>query len=106
MRDVLTEGGVPADRILLEDTSRTTLENAENAMALMKTAGLTEAVVVTDRYHCPRAWLTFRALGLRVHMISAASAPPHPRLGVSLKAWARECVALPVYAVRLMLRRR
>jgi len=106
MRDLLIQGGVPADRIVLEDRSSTTRQNAENAIALMHQAGLHEAVVVTDMYHCPRAWYTFWALGLRVRMVSATSAQPHPRLRVALKVWARECVALPVYALRLMLRRR
>ncbi len=106
MRGFLRANGVPETQILLEDRSGTTLQNAENAIALMLDHGIAHAVVVTDGYHCSRAWLSFWALGMRVRVVSAARATPRPRFGVALKAVLRETVALPVYAMRLMLRRR
>ena len=66
MRTLALEAGVPADRVLLEDRSRTTWENAFFTARLMAERDLTSALLVTDRLHLPRARLTFRRAGLRV----------------------------------------
>ncbi len=103
MRDRLADLGVPRDRILCEDTSTSTLENALCSARLMERHGLTRVLVVTDSYHCPRAILTFRWLGI------PARARPVWRFGRIdrwLKAALREALALPVYAVRLSHHRR
>lgn len=49
------EQGVPERDLLLEKVSRTTLENLEQARDLMKTHGLTEALLVSDPMHMERS---------------------------------------------------
>ncbi|MEZ5775300.1 MAG: YdcF family protein [Hyphomicrobiaceae bacterium] len=63
------EEGIAAERIVLEDLSRTTRENAEQTAALL--ARSTEGaggryLLVTSAYHMPRAIGTFRHAGLDV----------------------------------------
>ncbi|WP_172327762.1 YdcF family protein [Mangrovicoccus sp. HB161399] len=98
IRDRLIRLGVAPERILCEDASTSTLENALFTARLMQRHGLRRALVVTDSYHCPRAVLTFRWFGV------PARARPVWRFGRIdrwLKAALRELLALPVYVFRL-----
>nr|WP_269102634.1 YdcF family protein [Mangrovicoccus ximenensis] len=98
IRDRLESLGVAPERILCEDASTSTLENALFTARLMQAEGLDRALVVTDSYHCPRAVMTFRWFGIR------AQARPVWRFGRLdrwLKAALRELLALPVYMLRL-----
>lgn len=56
---ILREKGVPARVILQDPRSSSTMENAENSVALMEQHGLHSAVVVTSWYHSRRAMLVF-----------------------------------------------
>lgn len=105
MRRLLCKQGVPASSIILEDRSTNTLENAIFSAALMREHGLTHAIIVTDGYHMARAWLSFRHAGVVVSMVSASRCQPRPRLALSMRQWLREALALPFYALRLLLRR-
>jgi len=61
---IFTDAGIAPDRIVLEDSSRNTAENAANALPL-RPAG-TEAgpwLLVTSAWHMPRAVGTFCAAG-------------------------------------------
>lgn len=58
--------GVPADRIGFEANSHSTADNIRFALPLIRDLGAQSAVIVTDRYHAPRARLTARRLGLTV----------------------------------------
>lgn len=73
--------GVARDRIVLEDRSRSTLEQAEEVAALARAAAWHIVVVVTDRYHLPRAVHLFRRAGL------AARGSGSGRSGGSLLRW-------------------
>lgn len=66
MRDFLAELGVAPDDLWVEDTSRTTHENAVNARRLLGRYGLTRVVLVTEAVHMPRAEACFRAQGFDV----------------------------------------
>jgi uncharacterized SAM-binding protein YcdF (DUF218 family) len=46
--------GVPADRILMEDAARTTLESVRSVGAILRAADLRTAVFVSDRQHMLR----------------------------------------------------
>ena len=88
--------GVPASALVLERRSRTTLENLTQAAALI---GPRPMIVVTDRYHLPRALLAARILGLRAE---GRPVPGGPRGLGALRRAAREWAALPVTAARAL----
>lgn len=70
-QQVLTELGVPEQAVVLEESSRSTEENALNAHAIMRERGWEEAVLVTDSFHMLRANWIFSTQGI-VHYPSAA----------------------------------
>jgi uncharacterized SAM-binding protein YcdF (DUF218 family) len=57
---------VEPERIVVEDQSRTTSENAERTAALAREAGWKRLILVTSALHMPRALGCFRAVGLDV----------------------------------------
>jgi len=73
MRDLAREAGVPETALLLEARSRNTFENAANTARLLRDAGKSRVVLVTDRVHLPRAARLFRGAGLDV--VGAAGVP-------------------------------
>jgi uncharacterized SAM-binding protein YcdF (DUF218 family) len=56
--------GVPADRILVDTTSRNTHENAVQAWRLLREARLSNVILVTSAFHMPRSMGCFRKVGL------------------------------------------
>ena len=56
------EEGIPAARIVLEEHSRSTRENAVFAKELIRPAAGQHWVLVTSAYHMPRAVASFRAV--------------------------------------------
>lgn len=67
MRDWLIGRGIPAFRIIEENTSRSTAENAVNTSRILAARGATGAVVVTNPNHLERAMIDFRvAVGGRI----------------------------------------
>lgn len=67
--------GVPRARLLVEDASTSTLDNARHTARLMRAHGLRRAIVVTSPYHTRRAAWTFRSVfrpqGLQVRVLAA-----------------------------------
>ena len=57
--------GVPAEAILVESESKTTRGNLAGAQSLMKQAGLSSAVIVSDPYHLRRAGMIADRLGMK-----------------------------------------
>jgi uncharacterized SAM-binding protein YcdF (DUF218 family) len=100
MRDLAIAAGVPEPSLLVEATSRNTVENAVFSARLLRERGLGRVVVVTDAYHLLRARLLFRAAGLEV---AAASAPP-PNYPRDVVMYVREAVAIPRSLLRLAVR--
>lgn len=58
--------GVPEKDILLDDTSRTTQENAENSKALLTKNGLNRPILVTSAFHMARSVKHFEARLVKV----------------------------------------
>ncbi len=56
--------GVPPGRLVLEEESTSTLEQAVAVARLARQRGWQRVVVVTDRYHLPRALFLFHRLGV------------------------------------------
>jgi len=75
----LRDSGIPAERILLEDASTSTLENAGLTAAILRERGLTCILVVTSSYHVARARLTFRHFGITARGAPVGRNPATPR---------------------------
>jgi uncharacterized SAM-binding protein YcdF (DUF218 family) len=58
-RQLLIRAGVPAKAILTEENSRTTHENAEFSIAILRAQHLPSAIIVTSWYHSRRALRCF-----------------------------------------------
>ncbi len=86
--------GLPPEAALLEESSTSTVGNAQFGSEVLAARRLTRILLVTDGFHLLRATRLFRARGLEVQPVSAERAMPlHRQL-----AWAaREAVALLRY---------
>jgi len=60
MKEQAIQAGIPASRILTEDISRTTHQNAEKTDKLLVQYGISRLIVVTSPYHQRRAGLEFK----------------------------------------------
>lgn len=66
MRDQLVSWGISADRLILEERSMNTNENAIESVKLAKEHGLESLLLITSAYHMLRAEECFRARGVSV----------------------------------------
>jgi uncharacterized SAM-binding protein YcdF (DUF218 family) len=66
MRRIALALGVPPDRMVLEDRSTSTIQQAVEVLRLGSIHGWRHVGLVTDRYHLPRARFLFRRMGLKV----------------------------------------
>lgn len=76
---ILADLGVPGDRIVLEDRSRDTRENAEYTGAVIARAGFRRPLLVTSAYHMPRARFLFERAGVAVVPVPASFRAWPPR---------------------------
>lgn len=58
--------GIAPDRLIREDRSRTTFENAANTRQLLEANGLSNCALITSAFHMPRSIGLFRKLGIDV----------------------------------------
>lgn len=58
-RQLLERDGVPAKAIVLEDKSRTTRQNAEFSISLLRQMGAKRVIIVTTWYHSRRGLMCF-----------------------------------------------
>jgi len=93
MADLAVSEGLDAGVILQEDRSTRTLGNAVECKKVMVGQGWQRALLVTDRFHMPRALYTFRALGLNV----TPEPNPVPLSFTTMMSVMREAVARLVY---------
>ena len=56
--------GVPEEKILIDQSSRNTYENAVNTKVIMEQHGISSSILVTTASHLPRSMGCFRKLGL------------------------------------------
>ena len=63
---VLESFGIPRDRVILEDRSRNTVENAVFSKAIAQPKPGERWVLVTSAYHMPRAIGVFRKIGFPI----------------------------------------
>jgi uncharacterized SAM-binding protein YcdF (DUF218 family) len=93
----------PAARLVLDDGATHTAQNAAHVTQVARSIGAREIIVVTSRWHAPRAGVAFRAL-LRDTRIAVSLAPAGD--GLSLRGMAREAVVWPVFGIQLARARR
>lgn len=75
IRELLLGAGIPADRVVLDVSSRNTREHALNVPSLLRRMGITSFAVVTSAVHVRRAMRDFRKAGTEP---LAAPAPLEP----------------------------
>ena len=68
---ILADYGVPEDKIILEDKSQNTLENALYTAIILKQLGIKEIILVSSSFHMKRATTLFRQTGLSVVPVSS-----------------------------------
>jgi uncharacterized SAM-binding protein YcdF (DUF218 family) len=78
MRDVLVTLGVPPERIVLEETSRTTRDEATSVRGMLPSLGVEHVVLVTSAVHMRRSVGVFRSVGLPVIPAIARDSPHDP----------------------------
>jgi uncharacterized SAM-binding protein YcdF (DUF218 family) len=101
---LLIAAGVPAQAIVLESKSRTTKENAELTVKLLRAGKIHSAIIVTSWYHSRRALKTFEHEAPELKFFSRPSyyAFEHEnwkKLGIS-KRMRLEFLKLPGYWIR------
>jgi uncharacterized SAM-binding protein YcdF (DUF218 family) len=74
MADAARAAGVPVGDIRVEVESHSTLQNALYSRDVLGEAAGAPVILVTNRYHLPRAWASFRWAGM--HDITLYSAEP------------------------------
>ncbi|WP_259919482.1 YdcF family protein [Jannaschia sp. M317] len=88
--------GVPDADLIVEVASRNTAQNIANARSLL--AGR-PVVIVSHRWHLPRAWLAARLLGLTVTASGPRGQLSWPRAALAIL---REAAATPLTALRAL----
>jgi SanA protein len=97
MHDALVSAGVPAHAITRDYAGFRTLDSVMRARSVF---GLTNFVIVTEEFHCPRAVWIARRHGLEV---IAFAAPDVPLASWSVRVKAREHLARVLCAADLYL---
>ena len=107
MQRIAMAHGIAPASIVLEDQATSTFESAWRCRDMLRQRGWSHVVLVTDRFHLPRALLAFRSVGIRA-VGSAAPGKPARRLSKRTYYYLREGLALAWYlgrAVPVALRR-
>ena len=88
-RQLLIADGVPAGAIGLETESRTTRENAELTVKLLREQKLARVILVTSWYHSRRALASFRHYAPEIKFYSRPSFVAYARAGWPGRRFAR-----------------
>jgi uncharacterized SAM-binding protein YcdF (DUF218 family) len=78
-KQVLVSKGVPASAIEIERKSRTTRQNAQFSIPLLRALGARRVIVVTTWYHSRRAFHAFQHYAPDIHFYSRPSYYGFPR---------------------------
>jgi uncharacterized SAM-binding protein YcdF (DUF218 family) len=94
-----TARGVPAEAILVEDESRTTLRSIRGVASLMDRQGLSSAVFVSDPSHMLRVLRMASDAGVTAYGSPTTTSPVERDLSARVDAIVHELGALAVYVV-------
>jgi len=92
-RQVLLHAAVPDKVIHLETQSQNTKQNAEFSLAILREAGITNAIIVTSWYHSRRALNCFRKTAPEMQFYSRPS-----YFGLDRSEWSRNGVGVHIRA--------
>jgi uncharacterized SAM-binding protein YcdF (DUF218 family) len=79
MADIASKLGVPEKDIFIDDTSRTTYENAINAKKIMAEQGMKSAIIVTSASHMRRSMAIFGKLNIPARPVPVEEFIPSPQ---------------------------
>ncbi|KRB40222.1 hypothetical protein ASE02_10640 [Phenylobacterium sp. Root700] len=102
----LVEGGVAADRLILDEGSLDTLQTVVAAAHVIAQRDLPGAIICTDSYHTPRTRLIFAALGVPTLDGSVKAGPRQMGWPAWWKMRLREIPAIPYDWVLGLTKRR
>lgn len=99
MAELALDAGVPEADLRIEDRSRSTLQNAMFSKELVEGGFSGRVVVITERFHLPRSWATFRWAGASDILLLASDEPEED---VDWDNLFREALKWPFNAVRAL----
>ena len=103
MAEVLLAKGVAPERLILDEKSRSTLDNVAATVAQAETGGHPHVVACSDGYHLPRIRLLLALHGVRSRAWPCRERAP---LGHGVAMGLRECLAVPHNLAHALARRR
>lgn len=106
MAERLVEGGVAADRLILDEYSLDTLQTVVAAARVIAQRDLPGAIVCTDSYHTPRTRLIFTALGVPSLDGSVKAGPGQMGWPAWWRMRLREVPAIPYDGILALTKRR
>lgn len=98
-RDYALTRGVPAGAILIEEQSRTTVQNLQQAGVLLTSREARSVLLVSDPFHMARACWMARDLGLQPHSAPTRASPISEDFYKELRYLLREGFAVIVYGL-------
>jgi uncharacterized SAM-binding protein YcdF (DUF218 family) len=105
MARLLTARGIAADRLVLDEASRDTLQTVAAASLFVRERGLAGVIVCSDSYHVPRARLIFALLGVMSRSGPVRSGLRETGFGYWLWMRLREALAIPYDGAITLVRR-
>ena len=106
MARVLTARGVAAERLVLDEASRDTLQSAAAVARHVRANGLAGCVVCSDGYHQPRIRLLLALLGVRSEAAPTRSGARGAGRAQRIRMGLREVAAVPYDGVLALVQRR
>jgi uncharacterized SAM-binding protein YcdF (DUF218 family) len=97
MRRIAIAAGVPAEALVLDDTSHSTEENLAHAWQIMQARGWKSALIVSDPFHLLRAKLIAADLGIEAYGSPASDSPTYTNPSMRIWYTAREAAAVVWY---------
>lgn len=98
-RDYAVAHGVPASAILIEDQSRTTLEQLRTVGQMLRDRDLHSAVLVSDRTHMLRSLRIARDQGIEAYGSPTTTSPAASNIPDQIEATGHEIGALALYFI-------
>lgn len=100
MAQLLTDRGIKKDQIILESKATSTYENLQYSREIMKRKDFTNAIIVTEPFHIPRADLIADNLKIEHQMSNANFSPCWSRWKWASRYFLREPLVMVLYKLQ------